>query len=379
MSQDEGGVTPPYQPFSAPGGAPPPPGSGPAAAVPAWVRPEPPALKPGVIPLRPLDLSALYNGAIAAIRANPRATLGITAVVVVIGQLAVFAVQAGPISALLGGVTSMDKDSEDTFGTIIGIGVGGTVLGALVSALITLILSGILTVTIGRSVFGEHTTSGQAWQRTKPRIWALLGLALVQGLILALAVGAAVGIVVVLGTQIGVAAAVIAGLLLALIFAAFYLYLYPIFSLASPVLILEQQTVFGALRRSMTLVRTGFWRLLGVLILTGMVVGLVAAVLSIPFAIVGQLFGGSAISDGEIGIGMLINLALSTIGTIVAQIVTLPFRAAVNVLLYTDQRMRTEAFDLVLQTESRTRERLGHSSPDADSLWLPARHLIQPR
>ncbi|SIM42549.1 Uncharacterised protein [Mycobacteroides abscessus subsp. abscessus] len=46
-------------------------------------------------------------------------------------------------------------------------------------------------------------------------------------------------------------------------------------------------------------------------------------------------------------------------------------------LLYTDQRMRTEALDLVLQTEARTRERLGQPGIDPDSLWLPMRPPVQ--
>src|SRR5271168_4662771 len=45
------------------------------------------AWAPGIIPLRPLSLSDIYNGAAVYIRANARVTLGLTAVVVVITQL----------------------------------------------------------------------------------------------------------------------------------------------------------------------------------------------------------------------------------------------------------------------------------------------------
>ncbi len=47
----------------------------------------PMALKPGVIPLRPLSLSDIFNGAVGYIRANPKATLGFTTVVVVITEV----------------------------------------------------------------------------------------------------------------------------------------------------------------------------------------------------------------------------------------------------------------------------------------------------
>lgn len=47
----------------------------------------PGVIKPGVIPLRPLGLSDIFNGAVNYIRRNPKATLGLTAIVVVAAQL----------------------------------------------------------------------------------------------------------------------------------------------------------------------------------------------------------------------------------------------------------------------------------------------------
>ena len=43
-------------------------------------------------------------------------------------------------------------------------------------------------------------------------------------------------------------------------------------------------------------------------------------------------------------------LVLLSIGGAIGQIITAPFNAGVVVLLYTDRRIRAEAFDLVLQT-----------------------------
>lgn len=399
MSNDEGGVNPtplppgpppaypppaagyyppPPQGYPPPGFGhqPPPPGYQPPP-VPYWVTREPPALKPGAIPLRPLDLSALYNGAVAAIRANPKATVGLTAVVVVISQLLNFALQAGPIAGLLGGVGGFDANSEDAFAAAFGIGyVGGALIGYVVTMLVTIVLSGMLTVTVGRAVFGEQTTPQAAWQRAKPRIWALVGLAVISGLLLAMPLAAGIAVVVGLALAVGPMAAVPAGFALTFAFLALYFYLIPVFALASPVLILERQTVFGALGRSMSLVRKGYWRLLGILILTSIIVGVVAGILGMPFSIGGQIAMGMGTSHSS-GATMILGLALTTVGVMVAQIITLPFNAAVNVLLYTDQRMRTEAFDLVLQTEAITRERFGQPGIDPDQLWLPTRPPVQ--
>ena len=57
-----------------------------------------PALKPGVIPLRPLSLSDIFNGAIAYIRANPKATLGFTTIVVIATQLLALVLSVGPLA-----------------------------------------------------------------------------------------------------------------------------------------------------------------------------------------------------------------------------------------------------------------------------------------
>src|SRR5689334_11680244 len=61
--------------------------------------PAPPAIKPGVIPLRPLTLTDILNGAFSYIRTNPKATLGLTTVVVVIAQLIGLVLQIGPLAA----------------------------------------------------------------------------------------------------------------------------------------------------------------------------------------------------------------------------------------------------------------------------------------
>src|SRR6516162_1227188 len=59
----------------------------------------PGAIKPGIIPLRPLTLSDIFNGAVGYVRANPRATLGLTAIVVVLMQIISLIATFGPLAA----------------------------------------------------------------------------------------------------------------------------------------------------------------------------------------------------------------------------------------------------------------------------------------
>src|SRR6266851_3911479 len=58
------------------------PGYGPARG--AWPTHAPSAPKPGVIPLRPLVVGEILDGAFSSIRQNPKATLGLSAILLTI-------------------------------------------------------------------------------------------------------------------------------------------------------------------------------------------------------------------------------------------------------------------------------------------------------
>ena len=59
--------------------------------------------------------------------------------------------------------------------------------------------------------------------------------------------------------------------------------------------------------------------------------------------------------------------AIASVGSAIGQIITAPFTAGVIVLLYTDRRMRAEAFDLVLQTGAAGGP---YAVASTDNLWL---------
>jgi len=65
---------------------------------------------------------------------------------------------------------------------------------------------------------------------------------------------------------------------------------------------------------------------------------------------------------------VVVALVLIAIGGAIGQIVTAPFNAGVVVLLYTDRRIRAEAFDLVLQSGAATPP--GTPADSTDHLWL---------
>lgn len=78
----------PPAPRSAPGWG----GPGPGGRHPGWGQP-PLAAKPGVIPLRPLGVGEILDGAVSTLRAHWRTVLGVTIVVAVISQIGNILVQ----------------------------------------------------------------------------------------------------------------------------------------------------------------------------------------------------------------------------------------------------------------------------------------------
>ncbi|EID13823.1 hypothetical protein [Mycolicibacterium phlei] len=338
----------------------PPPGYGAYPPPPAW---RPPALKPGIIPLRPLTMSEMFNGAVACIRANPKATLGLTTVVVVITQLIALVLSLGPL-ATSGELTPALVGEQVSTGALISTMVSS--LGAsLATGLGAIVLSGLLTVVVGRAVFGAGITIGEAWQRLRGRpLWTLLGFSLLEVTGAVLLVAIAVGVVVWIGFAAGAVAAVVIGIPLAVAVLAALIYLGTMLTYVPAIIVLERLDMISAVSRSFALIKRDFWRVLGIRLLAVIVAQLVASAVAIPFSVGGQLM---LLAASSTAVAMLA-LVLLAVGGALGQIITAPFAAGVVVLQYTDGRIRGEAFDLVLQTGAAH----GPTAPpdSTDHLWL---------
>lgn len=358
---------PGYQPYPPPGyQAYPPPGY-PASPPPGYPPqyygappPMPPAIKPGVIPLRPLTLTDILNGAFSYIRTNPKATLGLTTVVIVIAQIIGLILQIGPLAAMgeLGVLAGEEASTAATLGSSAS-GLASAITGLLAGV----VLSGMLTVIVGRAVFGSTITIGEAWQRVRGRFLPLIGYTLLWFLIVLVPIVIVVVIIAVIAQVSGAAAFVVA---IPLVFGliALLVYLWTVLSFAAPLIVLERLGVIPSMKRSMHLVKGDFWRVFGIRVLATLVAGIVAGAVTIPFSLTGQLLLIGAESTTTI----LISLVLVAIGGAVGQIITAPFTAGAVVLLYTDRRMRAEAFDLVLQTGAYSAP--GAAPDSTDHLWL---------
>jgi hypothetical protein len=360
---------PPDQPspWGAAPGSPPPPGWQPTTAQPPYPGQQPAtatyqqpypgqspyaaapvAHKPGAIPLRPLVLSDLFDGAFRIIRYNPRATIG--AAVLVSAVAMVVPIVVGLASGSTGGFTPNSGTDSLSHSQIVSlfVAVGGLAAGTELQSIGLLFVSGMIAHVTSAAAVGRKLTMSEAWAATHGKRWRLLGMAFLLGLAVVVAIGAAVLLVVfvAVGLNASLGAVVVLSILLAvLVFVGYLWFWVRMRALAVPALMLEPAGVFGAIGRAIRLTRRQFWRLLGLLLLVTLVTGVAGAILRAPFSIAGQVV---ATGSSDTGHGLLIYLLLTAVGMVISSAVLQPFTAAVSALLYIDQRIRKEAYDVEL-------------------------------
>ncbi|MFB7551392.1 glycerophosphoryl diester phosphodiesterase membrane domain-containing protein [Streptomyces sp. NPDC056154] len=348
--------SPPSAPGTGPGAPPPAPGWGggpqghgwgPGPQGHGWRQP-PVAAKPGVIPLRPLGVGEILDGAVSTMRAHWRTVLGITLAVSVIAQAAITLVQRyllpepAAIDPNATGSEALRQSADSAQSALI-----NNVPSLLITMIATLITTSVLTVVISRSVLGRPVTLPDAWREARPRLPHLLGLTLLLALISAaiMAVGLLPGMLI--GSTAG-AGLVVIGLLAAFVVV---IWLMVRFCLASPALMLERQSITTSMRRSDKLVKGAWWRTFGILALTCLLTLVVSVIIAVPFSIIAMIVDGGDmdrfLTDGAMDFGWPF-LIVSGIGQVITATITYPLSAGVMALLYVDQRIRREALDLEL-------------------------------
>ncbi|MEV0824248.1 glycerophosphoryl diester phosphodiesterase membrane domain-containing protein [Nonomuraea rubra] len=339
----------------------------------------PPALRPGIIPLRPLALGDILDGTIKLIRSNPKAVLGLSAVAALLASVPLAVGQA----FLLDAMPSFDDPegiaaAESQLNSISGIAgqYAGTLVSSAISFVVVTLLTGVLTRILGRAVFGGNISAGEAWQLVKGRIPALFGVVGMMAAIMIVPMIVFVLLLVAIVMNASGTGAIgwIVGLtvLFLIVYVAYYLFFRTRFAFASPAVVLEGRGPVDAMRRSWHLVTGDFWRVFGILLLTSLLVGLVASLLTFPFTLLGTMLGMLGTSSVT---NTIISAVLIAVGGTLGAMLTYPFEAGVSGLLYADRRMRSEAFDLVLQTAAIEQQRQGWVHASADELWHPSNSI----
>ncbi|GAA1527404.1 hypothetical protein [Nocardioides humi] len=378
------GAPPPADPYPPPGGFPPPGGVPEPAAAPApghapgtapgsatgpgpagWApyptgpgpRPAPGLLlgaahKPGALPLRPLNLGNIYDGAFRIIRFNPKATVGAAVLVTAVAMLipvVVTLVLTFTVGLAVDASGELDPDATtaDALGVLAAY---GTLLVSLVVAQIGVVfVTGMVAHVTHAAAVGRRLGLGEAWAATRGKRWRLLGLTLLLnlafGLLLFVYVLLWVVVVAVSGDPWPI---VIWGLLSVPAFIALCCWLWiRFYYLPVPALMLEPIGMFAAIGRGWTLTARQYWRTFGIALLTVLVAQFAGGLLTVPVSIVGNV---AALAAPEYATLLLV--LTQAIALVVQNAFIAPFLAAVTSVQYVDLRMRKEAFDVELMREA---------------------------
>lgn len=351
---------PPPQPGAPQFGAPPRPGQapqGPPGAAPGWRAGL--EFRPGIIPLRPLQLGDIYGGVIKAVRGNVAATMGLAALTSVIVLVPLTA-----LGAWMGSLVSLDVSGDSPTGGPFRIALAyiGQYLPVIGSLFSTILLTGFVSYVIGQGVLGRKVGPQETAKGTFARIWSLIGASLLVILATFVALALLIGGFVAIG--IGIAEAmppnpgwelILVVVLLAVLAVVIVLVvgygLSTMFTYTMPAVVLERRGPGGAIARSWRLVgppsRSVFWRVVGIRLLTYFIVQFIAQLITMPVLMVAMGIGFAA-GDSFITNMFMWQAIIQGVTSIIVGALTTPFLAGVDALLFVDARIRQEGLDVQL-------------------------------
>lgn len=319
---------------------------GPGYGAPGYGPPlRPPAAQPGIVPLRPLGLGEVLDGSFRAIRANPRVMFGLALAVVGV-VVAIQAVVTWYVGGLLAGAVADLGESMDPDGMLGLADQMGTVVAQYLTlpflALATTVLTGLLIVSVSRSVIGQTISLGEVARAARRRVWWVVGFSVLLGVASTLVTAAWVGGVFALAmNEVWWAVATLGLVGGALLFvAAFWVSVRTM--LVPAALMLEGGRFWATVARAWRLTRGSFWRLLGTYLLVQIIVGVVVSAVTYPATMITSLLLDDPFGQSFGGIVIL------SVANVIALTLTTVFSAAVIALLYIDVRMRREGLDVEL-------------------------------
>jgi hypothetical protein len=222
------------------------------------------------------------------------------------------------------------------------------------------LIAGALANAISRSYLGQPVSILGAYRFGAGRLGSLIVASLLLGLLALVLAGVVIGVPALL--LIGAAASgrvdgVAGGLLfafaligLAILSILLAAMLLPRFLLATQAIVLEGKEAVDGLRRSWQLVSGSFWRVLGVVVLMGLIVFVISFIFGLPASILNAILAVRQASPFALTSTQVLSNLLVEIGTILV----MPLQLAVFTLLYYDLRVRKEGYDLQLMAQQLT-------------------------
>lgn len=323
-----------------------------AGARPGWTPPP----RPGLIPLRPLDLGTILGAAFRVLRRNPKPTFGAALLIQGSVYLLLILVVAG---VTYGAVSRINSSAAQNVGQITAGATGLIVVASIIPGLLAVIASavvqGIIVLEVSRGAVGEKLSLRALWRKARGRILALIGWAALLLLASTLVLGVIVVLIVLLAVSLGtggIIAAVLLGILSFFGLIVAYVWLSTKLALVPSVLMIERLGIRESVARSWSLTESFFWRTFGISALVAVIVGVVSQVASIPLSVVTQFATVLIDPQGQKGSGYLVLFAtvslLAIVIAVVIQSITSVVQSATIGLIYLDLRIRKEGLDLEL-------------------------------
>lgn len=328
----------------------------------------PASVKPGIIALRPLSIGELFEGAFTAFRRNTILMLGFPAIV-----YAVAAIISGiNISSFFTSSRMMAFDAPQTLSWDSFSSMMKPLIDELLSSsftgiaifLTSLLLWPVITIAVADAVIGRTPSISETFQRACRRLLPLIGTLILIQLIAFFAVMIALGICIgfffvflffadfssidVLNTGVAFAIAFFFAFISLIAASALMSLFVSVRLLYAPVVcIIEEVGPITALRRSWNLTRGRFWATAGRYLLITLVFSTIAGIIS-------------GIGTGLVSLATLISwspvfLALGVAVSIFLSLLATPILYAFVVLMYTDERMRSEGFASALTAAAAAR------------------------
>ena len=315
-----------------------------------------PPPKPGLIPLRPLDLGTILGAAFRVLRRNPKPTFG--AALLIQGSvylLLILVVTGATFGAFSRIGSSSARNADQITAGATGLVVVASIIPGLLAVIASAVLQGIIVLEVSRGAVGEKLTFRALWKRARGRIGALIGWATMLVLASTVLIGVIVAIIVFLGVSFGtggIIAAVLIGILAFFGLAVVYVWLGTKLALVPSVLMIERMSIRGSIARSWSLTDGYFWRTFGISALVAVIVGVVSQVVSLPLNFIAPIVSSLVDPQGQKGGGAIVLAAVVSVLVIVIAVVfqsiTSVVQSATTALIYLDLRIRTEGLDLEL-------------------------------
>lgn len=288
--------------------------------------------------LRPLSFGEILDGAFTLYRRN-FVMFAVTALLPTAAIMIAFLVLGGGYVAAM---TSGDPSA------MLGAAFGGLMLVGVIATAAVLVMWGGLTHEAAQAYTGQPTSVGDGMRAGARSALPLLGSMILAGIglvVIVFVLGFVSAILIPVFAAMGSAVAVLGSLLVVLAVMAGYLCFIALLFAVVPAIVVERAGPLEALERSVTLARGALGRVIGLMLVTILITYL-------PILAVMAVTGGFAQMANPEALPTASQFITQQVLSMGVGILTTPFMAAVIVLLYFDRRVRTEALDVQMMTDS---------------------------